>query len=156
MQAVKPNETEPEEVGRYGGGDFLVLYDGICGLCNRTVQFLLKRDIRDKFRFAPLQGDLAHELLARHGFDADDLDTFYLVLSPGRANESVLKKGRGIVRALKELGGFWSVVAWIGVLPESILNWGYDRIARNRYRWFGKLDACPLPPAAVRRKFLDV
>ena len=74
----------------------LVLYDGVCGLCNRTVQFALKRDRRDLFRFAPLQGELAQGLLSRHGLSAKDLDTVYVVEDHSQPGEKVAKKSRAV------------------------------------------------------------
>lgn len=156
MQAVAPSETTDEPSSRYGGGEFLVLYDGVCGLCNRSVQFLLKRDRRGRFRYAPLQSELASELLARHGRNAADLNTFYLVFDPGGPNEQLFIKAKGILRALRELGGLWSVASWLGILPAGFLDAIYDFVARNRYRWFGKLEACPLPSKEDREKFLGL
>lgn len=156
MQVVPSAETKVEAERSYGGGDFLVLYDGVCGLCNRSVQFILRRDRQNRFRYAPLQSRLAAEVLARHGQNPEDLNTFYLIVDPGGPKESALFKSRGILRALRELGGFWRVVSWLGILPTPILDWVYDRVAINRYRWFGRFDACPMPSPEDRAKFLDL
>ncbi len=134
----------------------ILLYDGVCGLCNRFVQFVLKRDRNDRFRFAALQSDFARTILERHGVDAVDLDTVYLVTSYQRPEESLSNRSDAAVAVLSELGGFWKLVAGIlCIVPRPIRNWGYNLVARNRYRMFGKYDVCPLPDPRDRHKFLD-
>lgn len=134
----------------------VVFYDGICGLCNRLVRFVLKRDARDRFRFASLQSDFAAQVLARHGASTEQLDTMYLLLDRGLPDERLASRADAAIAVLKELGGFWSFLgALLGFLPRWLRNWGYDRVARNRYRIFGKFDSCPLPDAKHRHKFLD-
>ena len=133
----------------------LVLYDGVCGLCNRLVQFVLRRDRRDRFRYAALQSDLAHELLRRHGRNPDDLDTVSVVRDHGAPGEQVLTKARAIIYVARRLGFPWALAAVLRVLPWRLLDFAYDQIAHRRYRWFGRHDACPLPTPATRAKFLD-
>jgi len=133
----------------------ILLYDGVCGLCNHSVQFVLKRDRRGLFRFAPLQGAFAAGVLARHGKDPARLDTVYVVLDPGLPTERLLSKARAALFVLRTLGGIWGASRVVGILPDGLLNVGYDLVARSRYRLFGKLDACPLPDPAVRARFLD-
>lgn len=135
---------------------YLVLYDGVCGLCNRTVQFILRRDRQDRFRYAPLQGPFAHEILARHGIDAGDLNTIYLVYDVGKPTERLLSRSRAVLHILKVLGGFWRLVAGFGVLPTSVLDAIYRWVSRRRYRWFGQYDRCPIPRPDERRKFIDL
>jgi predicted DCC family thiol-disulfide oxidoreductase YuxK len=134
----------------------ILLYDGVCGLCNRFVQFILKRDRQDRCRFAALQSDFAGKILARHSLSARDLDTVYLVQHHEQANESLLSRSDAAIVVGFELGGWWSVMsAAFRLLPKFIRNWGYDVVARSRYRIFGKYDACPLPDPKHRHKFLD-
>jgi predicted DCC family thiol-disulfide oxidoreductase YuxK len=134
----------------------LILYDGVCGLCDRVVQFVLARDRRDRFRFASLQGPTARELLRRHGRDPDDLDTFYVVVEHGAETEVLLSKARGALYVLRALGGFWSWTRILGLLPTCVLDRGYDFIARRRYGWFGQYDYCPRPRPEHQQRFLDV
>jgi predicted DCC family thiol-disulfide oxidoreductase YuxK len=134
----------------------LVLYDGVCGLCHGVIRFILGRDARGHFVFASLQSSLAHQVLARHGRSAEDLDTVYLVRNYASAQESVLFKGRAIIAVFRGLGGIWSSARILEVLPERLLDWGYDLIARRRYRFFGRRDVCVLPPPQVRARFVDV
>ena len=133
----------------------ILLYDGVCGLCNRSVQFVLKRDRLGIFRFAPLQGTYAADVLTRHGRDPARLDTVIVVLDPGQPTERLLSKARAALFVLKTLGGVWGATRVFGLLPDVLLNAGYDLVARSRYRLFGKLDACRLPDPATRARFLD-
>lgn len=133
---------------------FVVLYDGVCGLCSRTVQFVLQRDRAGKFRFAPLQGEYAARLLSRHGLDPTELNTVYLVQDAGGDDETLFVRARAIFRILRELGGVWRMVSWLGALPAGLLDAGYRFIARRRYRWFGQYESCPLPTAEQRARFL--
>ena len=134
----------------------LLLYDGVCGLCNRLIQFVLRRDRRDRFRFAALQGPLAADVLRRYGRDPNDLDTVYVLAKYGAPNERLLWKGRAVAFALTQLGGFWSVAHAARVVPTRLLDFAYAFVAQRRYGWFGKLDACLVPSPQERAKFLDV
>ena len=130
----------------------ILLYDGVCGLCSRLVQFVLKRDSSRHLRFASLQSDFASRILQRLGLDANDLDTVYLV-EPG---ERLTARSDAVISVLRKLGGFWSAVAiLLRALPKSLRDWGYDMIAHSRYRIFGKHDSCPLPEERYRDQFLD-
>lgn len=134
----------------------LLLYDGVCGLCDRVVQFVLARDDDDRFRFAPLQGPTASSVLARHGIAASDLDTFHLVLDAGRSSERVASRGHGAIEVLRRLGRPWSVLgALLGVLPSFLVDFGYRLVARTRYRVFGKADQCVLPSPQQRSRFFE-
>ena len=134
----------------------VVLYDGVCGLCNRAVQFLLKRDRHDRFRFASLQSDFAATLLKRHGLDHNDLDTVYCVLNQGEANEMLLSKGDAFLQFAKVIGGVWSVAQIGRIIPRPIRNWLYDFVARHRYQVFGQSESCMLPDPRHRHKFIEV
>jgi predicted DCC family thiol-disulfide oxidoreductase YuxK len=134
----------------------IVLYDGVCGLCNRAVQFLLKRDHLDRLQFASLQSDLADGVLKRHGLDHKSLDTVYAVLNYEKPNEALLAKGDAFLFFAGVIGGFWSVARVGKIVPRSVRNWLYDFIARHRYQVFGKSESCMLPDPKQRHKFLDV
>jgi len=133
----------------------IVLYDGVCGLCNRLVQFLLKHDYNDSFRFASLQGELAKTLLTRHGKDPGDLDTVYVVKSYGLSDEALLARSDAILFMLVKLGGIWKLAIVGRVLPRTLRDLVYKFVARNRYRVFGKHESCLLPDPKHRGKFLD-
>lgn len=134
----------------------ILFFDGVCGFCNRAVQFVLRHDRAARFRFAPLQGDLAHSLLARHGRDARDLDTMYLALDAGTDHERLLAKSDAVMAVLRELGGWWALLAAARIVPRALRDRAYDVVARNRYRWFGRYDACPLPAPGVRERFIGL
>jgi predicted DCC family thiol-disulfide oxidoreductase YuxK len=139
------------------GSNPIILYDGVCGLCNSLVQFLLKRDSDGRLRFASLQSDFATQVLQRHGFDPKDLDTMHLVENYDQPDERVLQRSTAILRAGRELGGVWSFLAALGrVVPRPVRDVFYGLVARNRYRVFGKYDTCMLPDPNQRSRFLDV
>jgi predicted DCC family thiol-disulfide oxidoreductase YuxK len=132
----------------------IVLYDGVCGLCNRLVQFILKHDKRDYFRFASLQSEFASALLQKHGRDPRDLDTVYVVVDYAQPAERLLARSDAILFLLRQLGGIWKLAALGKILPRIIRDGIYKLVARNRYRVFGKYDSCMLPEPKDRAKFL--
>ena len=134
----------------------IVFYDGVCGLCNRLVRFVLRRDPGGRFRFASLQSGFAREVLPPRGKDPSRLDTLHLLLDPGGPGERVLSKGRAALEVLRILGGPWKLVSLLRVLPTRLVDFGYDQIARRRYRWFGRHETCPLPDPRHRDRFIDV
>ena len=135
----------------------IILYDGVCGLCNGLVQFLLKHDKDGRLRFASLQSDFAEKVLRRHGFDAKDLDTVHVVENYDQLGERVLQRSDAILRAGRELGGFWSASSSVaGIVPRALRDLVYRLVATNRYRVFGKYDTCMLPDPSQRSRFLDV
>ena len=133
----------------------IILYDGVCGLCNRLVQFVLTHDKHDYFRFAALQSELASTTLQRHNRDAQDLDTVYVVVEYGEPAESLLARSDAILFLLKHLGGIWKLAAIGKVLPLPVRDGIYKLVARNRYQVFGKSESCMLPDPNQRAKFLD-
>jgi predicted DCC family thiol-disulfide oxidoreductase YuxK len=137
-----------------------MLYDGLCGFCNGTVQWLLKHDKFDRFRFAPQQSALAQEVLLRHGIDRDEVlssNSVYLVLDLGTNAERLLQRSDVSVQSLLSLGGVWKVLGYcFRIVPRFIRDAGYTLVARNRYRLAARYDACPIPTAAERAKFLGL
>jgi predicted DCC family thiol-disulfide oxidoreductase YuxK len=126
-----------------------ILFDGVCNLCNRTVRFVLARDLRERFVFAPLQSEKGRELLSRVGFPADGPASIVLV-EEGR----FFVKSDAVLRILAGLSGPWSVLALLRVVPRGLRDALYDWIAKNRYRWFGQRAECPVPSPEQRRRFL--
>jgi predicted DCC family thiol-disulfide oxidoreductase YuxK len=155
-------------VGGFGNGEkdthqavpILMLYDGLCGFCNGTVQWLLKHDKFDRFRFAPQQSKVAEEVLLRHGIDRDAVlknNSVYLVLDLGTSAERFLQQSDVAVQSLLSLGGVWKILGYcFGIVPRVIRDAGYTLVARNRYRLVGRYDVCPIPAAAERAKFLGL
>jgi len=132
----------------------LVLYDGVCGFCDRMVRWLLDRDPGGVFRFAPLQGDAARALRARHPEIPEDFDTVVYVRADADG-ERVFLRSEAIFEICESLGGAWRRVAWLRVLPRALTDFAYLLFARIRYRVFGRLDACRIPSGAERERFLE-
>jgi predicted DCC family thiol-disulfide oxidoreductase YuxK len=138
-----------------GEGQHLLLYDGVCGLCDRLVQFVLTHDARGAFHFAPLQSDTGRAIVEKAGANPDDLTTFYAVRDYGTPRARTLVKGRAAVFVARELGWPWKGAAMLGLLPTLVLDWGYDIVARYRYRIFGRFEQCAIPRPEQRRRFVD-
>jgi predicted DCC family thiol-disulfide oxidoreductase YuxK len=129
------------------------------------VQFILNHDRNRVFRFASLQSAPAQRILAAHGVYALDLDSIYVVTNydqvkvdeGGRGEEQVLARSDAVLFVAHELGGIWRILGTLlRILPRGLREWGYRAIARNRYRIFGRYDACPLPSEETRARFLDL
>jgi predicted DCC family thiol-disulfide oxidoreductase YuxK len=134
----------------------VVFYDGVCGLCNRFVRFLIRRDAHARLLYAPLQGSLARAVLPRYGLDPADLDTVYVIAQWQEPSEHVLARSRAIVHALAQLGPAWRILAAAGrVAPRRLADAIYRAVARRRYQTFGKLDVCPVPPPEWRGRFIE-
>lgn len=133
----------------------LVLYDGVCAFCNGAVRFILRIDKKQQFLFASLQGQTAQAVRSRHSQLSSDWDSVVLVLSFKSANERVLERSDAALEIATVVGGIWRLFGVLRFIPKNWRDWIYDFIARHRYQWFGKYDACPLPPPEVRAYFLD-
>jgi predicted DCC family thiol-disulfide oxidoreductase YuxK len=136
--------------GSAEAGGPLVLYDGTCGLCNRSVQLILRHDRRGRFRFAALQSEVGRQLLSRHGLPVDRLDTVVLV-EDGRA----FTRSTAALRIARGMDAPWPAVWPLALVPRPVRDLCYGVVARNRYRLFGRTDACMLPPPEVRARFLS-
>ena len=153
---ARPGDRRGDSSTVEGGhaGQPILFFDGVCGLCDRLVQLVLRHDRQRQFRFAALQSDFARATLAAHGRPSasgdDTLDTMFVLTSDGR----LLKKARAILFVARALGAPWSWLRLVAPLPTRVLDWFYDRVARNRYRLFGKRDACRLPTAEEKLRFL--
>jgi predicted DCC family thiol-disulfide oxidoreductase YuxK len=138
----------------------ILLYDGVCGLCNRLVQFILRRDTDAVFRFASLQSPLAGRILARHGAHAADLDSIYVVVNYDLPDESLLPRSDAIIFILSQLRAPKNTLLRVAgfllsLVPRPLRDWGYRIVARNRYRVFGRSESCILPAAESRDRFMD-
>jgi len=141
---------------RQQAGSHLILYDGVCGLCNRLNAFVLKHDKRAVFHFASIQSPKGRSILNQHGRNPDDLDTFYLIADYKSAAPQVMERAQAGLFVLKVIGAPWSLAGLVGFLPSRLLNFGYDCIATNRYRIFGKYDQCVLPAVEHQERFIDL
>jgi predicted DCC family thiol-disulfide oxidoreductase YuxK len=127
----------------------VILFDGVCNLCQGWVRFVIARDRRARFRFASLQSNVARTLLAEHP-ETHGTDSIVLV-DDGRAH----MKSTAALRILRELGGAWSALQVFRIVPRPLRDAVYDLVARHRYRWFGRRDACMIPTPEIRSRFID-
>jgi len=134
----------------------IVLYDGVCGLCNRLNQFLLARDRDDRLRFASLQSDFARKVLQRHHLNPLDLDTVWVIVNYDQPEERVLARADAIIHVLTTLGGLWRVASFGKIIPRKLRDAVYRTVASARYRLFGKSDSCMMPDPHFRHKFIEV
>jgi predicted DCC family thiol-disulfide oxidoreductase YuxK len=128
----------------------VVLFDGVCRFCNGWVQFLIKRDKADVFRFAPLQSDYAQSVLSLYKVDIAAMDSVIVV-----EGTKLYTHSSAVLRIVKRLGGGWSILSGLSLVPRRLRDEVYHWIAKRRYKLFGKYDSCMMPTENVRRKFLD-
>ena len=130
---------------------FIVVYDGVCSLCGTAIHFIARHDRRGVFVFTSAQSPTGQRLLAQLGLPPDKPET--LVLVKGKLFWS---GSDAVIEISRHLSGIWPALQWFRWLPRSVREGLYTRVSRNRYRWFGKKSRCKMPPAPVRRRFLDV
>lgn len=128
----------------------ILLFDGVCNLCNASVQWVLKRDRKGIFKFAALQSETGQRLLQQFGFSQENFDTVVLV-----DGERVFTRSDAPLEIVRRLGGFWSLFFVFKIIPRFIRDAVYNWVARNRYRWFGRKDECMLPRPEWKNRFLD-
>lgn len=136
-------------------GAHLVLYDGVCGLCNRLLQFLLKHDRRAVFTFASLQSAMGRTMVERFGGNPDELTSFYVVANYRAHDAQMFSKGSAATFVAGQLGWPWKMAVLARVLPAAILNGIYNVIARHRYRMFGRYEQCLIPGPEHRSRFVE-
>lgn len=129
----------------------IILFDGVCNLCNSSVQFVIKRDKKDIFRYAALQSETGQELVKQRHIDTNKVDSIILI-EPGVAYYT---KSDAALEIAQELGGLWKLSSIFSWIPTSIRNSIYDFVAKNRYKWFGKQESCMIPTPELKAKFLD-
>lgn len=127
----------------------IILFDGVCNFCSFWVNFIIDRDKKDVFKFATLQSGKGRELLKRFQMDSNSLDTFVLI-----EEEKVYTKSTAALKISRNLKGIWKYLYFMIFIPKPIRNYIYIIIARNRYRFFGKLDACRIQTEQEKSKFL--
>jgi predicted DCC family thiol-disulfide oxidoreductase YuxK len=134
-------------------GANVIFVDGECVFCHRVVSFILTHDRRGLFRFAHLQGALARDVLGRYGRRASGVDSVYVLMGAGTADERLFWDGRAARAIWPQLFWFAAVLRWI---PLAILDFCYRAFAKRRYALFGKYDTCRVPTADERARFIDV
>ena len=132
-------------------GKKIILFDGVCNLCEASVQFVIKYDKKDVFRFVALQSELGKEIIKHIGLDIKNIDSVILY-EPGIAYNY---KSAAALEIARNLGGFFHFGTVFKLIPNGLRNLIYDYIARNRYLWYGKKDSCLLPTEEIKSKFLE-
>ncbi|SMG47540.1 thiol-disulfide oxidoreductase DCC family protein [Arenibacter troitsensis] len=128
----------------------IILFDGVCNLCNSSVQYVIKRDKGNVYRFAALQSEIGKKLVEERGIDTSQIDSIILI-EPGVAYYT---KSTAALKIAQSFGGVWQLASVFEWIPEKIRNWVYDYIAKNRYKWYGRKDACMIPTPELKSKFL--
>ncbi len=125
----------------------IVFFDGVCGLCNKSVDWLIRRDKNQHLLFSPLQGETAKILLSEEV--RNELSTFVFL-----RNGTLLNRSDAALATLKDIGGGWKIFYVLTLIPLSFRNWIYNWVSRNRYKWFGKKETCRIPSKEERKRFL--
>ncbi len=128
----------------------IILFDGVCTLCNGAVNFIIRRDPEQRFKFAALQSEFASERLPTYDLSTDKIDTIIL-LEDGQA----FGHSNAALRIAKQLSGGWSFIYFAIIIPAPIRDFIYKQIANNRYRVFGKNEQCMIPTAEIRQRFIE-
>lgn len=127
----------------------IILFDGVCNLCNGAINFVIKKDKKNIFKFAPLQSEIGKTLLSQFKIDTSEVDSIILV-----DGEKYYAKSSAALRISKELSGAYPLLYGFIILPRFIRDLVYDYIAKNRYKWFGKKESCMIPTPELKEKFL--
>jgi len=138
----------------------IVLYDGLCGMCDGLVQFLLRHDKKGVFQFAPQQGEAAKKILSRHALDPASpnpasIETICVIEDYDSPSERLHTKSDAVMRIVDGLGGLWTLALIVRMLPRFLRDACYDVIAHNRYRIFGRRKECRIPSPEDQQKFLS-
>ncbi|TGV04056.1 thiol-disulfide oxidoreductase DCC family protein [Flavivirga rizhaonensis] len=129
----------------------LILFDGVCNLCNTSVQYVIKHDKKNIFMFAPLQSDIGKRIIERFNIDTKKTDSILLYIP----KSSLVSKSTAALKIAMHLGFPQNLMRVFFIIPPFIRNWVYDYIAKNRYKWYGKKDACMIPTPELKSKFLE-
>ena len=128
----------------------VILFDGVCNLCNQSVQFVIRHDPASRFRFAALQSEFGQSQLDRYHFDKNQLLSVVLVI-----NGKSYDRSSAALEIARRLDGLWPLLYVFVIVPPFIRNFVYDWISRNRYRWFGRTDECMIPTPELKARFIN-
>ena len=127
----------------------IILFDGVCNMCNGFVNFLIPRDKQNKFQFGSLQSDKVKELLKQYHYSTDDISTVILI-----ENHQLYSQSTAVLKIARKMSGGWSLLYTFMIIPKPVRDFVYSLIARNRYTLFGKKDACMMPTPEWKAKFI--
>lgn len=136
---MKNNEANP-----------IILFDGVCNLCNSSVNFIIKHDPEAQFLFASLQSDAAKKLLLQHNSKKITLNSIILI-----EKGKIYKKSTAALKIAKHLNGLYPITYIFILIPPFVRDFVYDYIAKNRYKWFGKKESCSIASPTLKNRFLD-
>lgn len=128
----------------------VVLFDGVCNLCNSAVQFIIKHDKKKIFRFTSLQSEAGQKILAQYNFPLKELNSFILI-----ENNKAYDRSTGALRVAKKLHGLWPLLYGFIIIPKIFRDSIYNWVGKNRYKWFGKKDECMIPTPELKARFLN-
>lgn len=129
----------------------LILFDGVCNLCNTSVLYVIKHDANNRFLFAPLQSNIGQQIITKYNLDVSKTDSILLY----SADIGLKVKSTAALYIAKRLGLPNNLLSVFLIVPAFIRNWVYDFIAKNRYKWYGKKDNCMIPTPELKSKFID-
>ena len=127
----------------------IILFDGICNLCNSSVNFIIDHDKKNEFRFASLQSEAGQDLLKKFHRNVNDFDSIILV-----ENGEHYERSSAVLKIVKKFPGLWKLLYLFIIVPKPLRDFVYDIIADNRYKWFGKTECCRVPTPELKEKFL--
>ncbi|MBK7992085.1 MAG: DUF393 domain-containing protein [Blastocatellia bacterium] len=133
----------------------VMLYDGVCGFCNQTVQTIIKIDKKGKILFAPLQSEFGKAVMLRHP-ELVQIDSVILLERLSDNSERILVRSEAIITIAKHIGGIWQLAQLTSIVPRALRDFFYDLFAKNRYKVFGKYDSCMIPTPEIRARFIDM
>ena len=131
-------------------GNQLILFDGICNLCNASVNFIIKHDKKDRFRFAPIQSKVGQQIVKEHNIDTSRCDSIILYCE----KDGLTYKSTAALKIAMILGFPIRIFGVFFIVPPFIRNWVYYFIAKNRYKWYGKQETCMVPSPELQKKFI--
>ncbi|WP_316806274.1 thiol-disulfide oxidoreductase DCC family protein [Pedobacter agri] len=128
----------------------VIFFDGVCNLCNASVQFAIKHDKNDVFKFTALQGNYAKTILPKFDINLERINSIILV-----ENNQLYTKSSAALRIARKLNGLWPMLYAFMIIPKFIRDWFYDIIAKNRYKWWGRQESCWVPTPELKQRFYD-
>lgn len=129
----------------------LILFDGVCNLCNSSVQYVIKNDKKNRFMFTALQSEVGEKIIKHFNIDTQKVDSI-LLFTP---EKGIVSKSTAALKVASKLGFPTNILSVFLIIPPFIGNWIYDFIAKNRYKWYGKKEACMIPTPELKSKFLE-